>query len=719
MSCLDSALGEACVDLQAISLLLGPSLKAARQAGAGAGQSEGAVSLDGQSVKAQQWLPFEKQTPVSEGEQIFHICDLVFVGSEFGAANRDLLDGLGIRAVINVTAGSGRVPNHFESSGDFEYLHFELFDQPGSDPSEAARGSCEALSRWGQEGRRTLVHCSAGLSRSVTLVLAWLMESKKGLSLLDAVELVNEQRGRRVQCNPSFWCFLAALERRQKGWPPGTTPSFDFTRWVVEDLEKMGFDAALVRQALHDRADWVHFETLMDSVLEGCLPQYLIMISLDFVFLCLCIHCREYCKDSVAGVQVLGMSYLIVSHERRSPGSVLEKLFGEAPGLVYEVRRADLPAVWRVFEAEGVRALEIGATRADMRAVFHVGSECVLDADVASLHCIWEATSFQLERLQCSIPCVEEEEAGFKNRRAPPYQLTYAPEPTADAVLLSGARRHRVAIVRQEGSNGDREMAASFHMAGFEAWDVHMSDLLEGRTSLESFRGAAFVGGFSYADTLDSAKGWAGSVLFSPKLAAQFKAFRSRPDTFALGICNGAQLLALLGWVPGVEGSSDSLPLVEQPRFVHNRSSRFESRFVTVRIEKSAATKVWLRGMEGSRLGVWVNHGEGKCHFPTKAVYERVKKNQLIPMRYVDDDGQPTEKYPFCPNGSPDGIVGLCSEDGRQMAIMPHPERLTAWPWQWPYTPEAWTEGPSRLKASPWLRLFQNVRTWCDENGAS
>eukprot|EP00440_Ansanella_granifera_P072806 gb/GFBE01079009.1/.p1 GENE.gb/GFBE01079009.1/~~gb/GFBE01079009.1/.p1 ORF type:complete len:1328 (+),score=359.03 gb/GFBE01079009.1/:1-3984(+) len=397
------------------------------------------------------------------------------------------------------------------------------------------------------------------------------------------------------------------------------------------------------------------------------------------------------------------------------PGSVMEKLFGEAPGLVYEVRRSDLPAVWRVLEAEGVRAVEIGSTRADMRAVAHVGGDCVLDGDVASLHCIWEATSFQLERQQTAIPCVEQEEAGFKSRRAPPYQLTYAPEPTADAVLLSGARRHRVAIVRQEGSNGDREMGASFHLAGFEAWDVHMSDLLEGRASLESFRGVAFVGGFSYADTLDSAKGWAGSVLFSPKLEAQFKAFRDRPDSFALGICNGCQLLALLGWVPGAPGGG-VLPLEKQPRFVHNRSGRFESRFATVRIDKCAASKVWLQGMEGSQLGVWVNHGEGRAHFPDASVFERVKSENLIPMRYVDDDGKNTETYPLNPNGSPEGIVGLCSADGRHLAIMPHPERLTSWPWQWPYAPQGWLEGPGRLKASPWLRMFQNVRKWCDEN---
>merc|ERR1719499_2860102 len=134
------------------------------------------------------------------------------------------------------------------------------------------------------------------------------------------------------------------------------------------------------------------------------------------------------------------------------------------------------------------------------------------------------------------------ERAGMKSRKAPPFQLTFAPEPTADAIL-AGTRSHRVAIVRQEGSNGDREMAASFHLAGFEAWDVYMSDLIEGRVSLDRFRGVTFVGGFSYADTLDSAKGWAGSVLLSPQLKAQFQAFRKRPDSFSLGICNGCQLL--------------------------------------------------------------------------------------------------------------------------------------------------------------------------------
>jgi len=393
-------------------------------------------------------------------------------------------------------------------------------------------------------------------------------------------------------------------------------------------------------------------------------------------------------------------------------GGLLGLLFGEAPGLVYEVRRSDLPAVWRLLDAEGVSAIEIGETRADMRFIVNFLGEKVLDSDVASLQDVWEETSFQLERQQCAIPCVEQEQQGMRSRKAPPYQLSFAPQPTADCVLAA-SRKQRVAIVRQEGSNGDREMAASFHLAGFEAWDVHMSDLISGRITLDSFRGAAFVGGFSYADTLDSAKGWAGSVLLSPQLKAQFQAFRERADSFSLGICNGCQLLALLGWVPGAE-DGQTLPPEQQPRFIHNVSGRFESRFTTVRIEKSAASSVWFQGMEGSQMGVWVAHGEGRCHFPNAAVFGRVKSRHLVPLRYVDDDGKATEAYPFNPNGSPEGIVGLCSQDGRHLAMMPHPERVTIWPWQWPWAPEAWLEGPSRLEASPWIRMFQNVQMWCD-----
>jgi len=272
----------------------------------------------------------------------------------------------------------------------------------------------------------------------------------------------------------------------------------------------------------------------------------------------------------------------------------------------------------------------------------------------------------------------------------------------APPAVLAAPDKPRVAIVREEGSNGDREMTSAFYAAGFEPWDVVMSDLLSGRIDLQRFRGVVFVGGFSYADVLDSAKGWAGVIRFHPELWKQFQAFYDRPDSFSLGICNGCQLLALLGWVPW-KGIADEA----QPRFVRNASDRFESRFVSVRIEKSPA--LMFRGMEGAVLGIWVAHGEGRAFFPEAGVLDRIRDEGLAPVRYVNDDGGVTEAYPFNPNGSPEGIAGLCSPDGRHLAMMPHPERAFL-KWQWGWMPEDWK---GTLEASPWLRMFQNAREWC------
>jgi len=260
-----------------------------------------------------------------------------------------------------------------------------------------------------------------------------------------------------------------------------------------------------------------------------------------------------------------------------------------------------------------------------------------------------------------------------------------------------------VAVVREEGSNGDREMASAFFAAGFEPWDVAMTDLLSGRISLDAFRGIAFVGGFSYADVLDSAKGWAGVIRLNEGLRRQFQDFYQRPDTFSLGVCNGCQLHALLGWVPW-HGIADEL----QPRFIRNASGRFESRFATVRILESPA--IMLRGMAGSTIGVWVAHGEGRSFFPDHGVLDRVEEEGLAPIRFVDDENQVTEVYPFNPNGSPHGITALCSPDGRHLALMPHPER-TFQLWQWGWMPQGWRRD---LHASPWLKIFQNAREWCD-----
>jgi len=199
----------------------------------------------------------------------------------------------------------------------------------------------------------------------------------------------------------------------------------------------------------------------------------------------------------------------------------------------------------------------------------------------------------------------------LKLRKSPEWKLTYVPEPTSPEIM-SSTTKHKVAIIRQEGSNGDREMLSAFLSAGFDSWDVTVSDLLTGNVTLNDFRGIVFVGGFSYADILDSGKGWAGVIKFNNNVFQQFDAFRKRADTFSLGICNGCQLMALLGWIPSNEGLSET----RQPRLLENESGKFESRFSSVKIMESPS--IMLKGMEGSSLGVWVAHGEGRFHFPDK-----------------------------------------------------------------------------------------------------
>ncbi|KAA0157080.1 hypothetical protein FNF27_01941 [Cafeteria roenbergensis] len=403
-------------------------------------------------------------------------------------------------------------------------------------------------------------------------------------------------------------------------------------------------------------------------------------------------------------------------------GVLLEVAVDRAEDVVTTLRTAGVPA--------GVLAKTVAAEgAAPARITVRDGETAVLSSDVATLRDVWEATSFQLDKLQANPDCVEQERAGMAARRDPFMELSFRPEPTPAAVLTRPpTRKHAVCVLREEGSNGDREMAAAFLSAGFDVWDVCMGDLAAGRVTLDRFRGIAFVGGFSYADVLDSAKGWAASIRLNPAVRAQFEAFRTRSNTFSLGVCNGCQLLALLGWVPfpSEEGSAAAaadkagafeggaaLADPRQPRFVHNASGRYESRFVSVRIAPGSPA-VMLRGMEGSSLGVWVAHGEGRALFPDSRVMEAALERGLAPLRYVDEAGEPTEVYPFNPNGSPQGIAGMCSRDGRHLALMPHPERCFQ-TWQWPWMPAAWRKaGDEPLAASPWMRLFQNARVWCE-----
>ncbi|RCV25129.1 hypothetical protein SETIT_5G141700v2 [Setaria italica] len=388
---------------------------------------------------------------------------------------------------------------------------------------------------------------------------------------------------------------------------------------------------------------------------------------------------------------------------------LLPVLFAEELGLILEVHSNDLNVVKQKLHAAGVSTNVIGKVTTAQQTDLVVDGEVRLKEKTSDLRDLWEETSFQLEELPPLKSCVKLEKEGLKSRTSPSWRLSFTPKFT-EKKLLTTAIKPKVAIIREEGSNSDREMSAAFHAAGFEPWDITMSDLLTQKISLTEFRGLAFVGGFSYADVLDSAKRWAASIRFNQPLIQQFQEFYNRPDTFSLGVCNGCQLMALLGWVPGpdVGGSLGVGGDISQPRFIHNESGRFECRFTSVAIGDSPA--IMFKGMEGSTLGIWSAHGEGRAFFPDENILSGIVKSNLAPLRYCDDSNNVTEVYPFNPNGSPLGIAALCSPDGMHLAMMPHPERSFMM-WQYLWYPKEWQvekSGPS-----PWLRMFQNAREWC------
>eukprot|EP00656_Telonema_subtile_P006238 TRINITY_DN12864_c0_g1_i2.p1 TRINITY_DN12864_c0_g1~~TRINITY_DN12864_c0_g1_i2.p1 ORF type:complete len:1277 (+),score=348.04 TRINITY_DN12864_c0_g1_i2:360-4190(+) len=381
-------------------------------------------------------------------------------------------------------------------------------------------------------------------------------------------------------------------------------------------------------------------------------------------------------------------------------------LFSEAPGLVLEVANDVLTDVLAQYTASNVECVVIGTptARSEQDVTFKVGAQEVFSTEMSHLRGVWEATSFELEMRQCETGCVALERDGLATRKSPQYSFGFPLAATDPSAMGSGPA---IAVLREEGSNGDREMAAAFHMSGCQATDVSMSDLLSGSMELSQFRGIVFVGGFSYADVFDAGRGWAAAIRHNPSLKAQFEAFKNREDTFSLGVCNGCQLMGQLGWVTGV----DQTPVT----FKRNQSGRFESRFSTVKIPESKS--ILLKGMEGSCLGVWVAHGEGCATFSTDQSQlveaERCQQNGLVALQYADDDAATTDQYPFCPNGSPLGIAGLCSEDGRHLALMPHPERATI-PWQWAYLPKDMEEKCDQAGGvAPWMQMFQNAAEWC------
>jgi phosphoribosylformylglycinamidine synthase len=376
------------------------------------------------------------------------------------------------------------------------------------------------------------------------------------------------------------------------------------------------------------------------------------------------------------------------------------KLFSQELGFVIEYDTEKSSQVENVVRLCGATLVVVGKTTTTKRLRLSCDHVSV-DRHITELRQWWEETSDALEVMQANPKTVEMEKLTYTQTMAPRYVWRHV-----EAARATKSRQPRVAILREEGTNGDEELAAAFHMAGFETVPFNMQDLLDGAITLDDFQGLAFPGGFSFMDVCDSGKAWAAVIKFNTRLRDMFERFYHRPDTFSFGVCNGCQFMALLGWVP-FKGLAES----EQPRFIHNVSGRFESRWSTVCIQPSPA--IMFQGMEGSVLGIHSDHGEGLLHFNDKEVRSRVITSGLVPVSYVDPEGTSTGQYPFCPNGSLNGFCGLCSEDGRHLAMMPHSERCFL-KWQWPWMPEKWRTNMS--EPSPWLQMFINARNWCLEH---
>ncbi|KAF3764371.1 catalytic activity protein [Cryphonectria parasitica EP155] len=391
----------------------------------------------------------------------------------------------------------------------------------------------------------------------------------------------------------------------------------------------------------------------------------------------------------------------------------LEALFNEELGAVFQIRKSDERRFRRCFATCGPPPgllKKIGYVRATSKESLLVrhGSTTLVDLDRAQMQQWWSATSYEMQKLRDNPSCADSEFASIVDSKDPglSYRLKFDPAETGTTAFTAlkslVTQRPRVAILREQGVNGYAEMAFAFRAAGFEAVDIHMTDILSG-FSLDGFRGLAACGGFSYGDVLGAGQGWANSILMHENARRTFEAFFQRPDTFTLGVCNGCQMLSRLKeLIPGAE---------HWPAFVENTSQQFEGRYSMVAINDADEKSIFFSGMSGSLLPIVVSHGEGRAEFsgPVGGALHACNEDGLIPLRYTDNYGQVTETYPFNPNGSPEGIAGVRSKDGRVLAMMPHPERtIMADVASWAPREEVDSWG----MFGPWLRMFRNARKW-------
>ncbi|MCX0421544.1 phosphoribosylformylglycinamidine synthase [Aeromonas veronii] len=381
----------------------------------------------------------------------------------------------------------------------------------------------------------------------------------------------------------------------------------------------------------------------------------------------------------------------------RIGGELLPALFNEELGAVIQVRREDKEAVMTLLAGHGLAACShvLGTVREGDLITLQRGGQEVYRASRTALRTIWGETSWQMQRLRDNPACADSEHTARQDATDPGLhaKLTYNPSEDVAAPYIARGVSPRLAVLREQGVNSHVEMAAAFDRAGFAAVDVHMSDILSGRIKLEEFQTLVACGGFSYGDVLGAGEGWAKSILFNDNAREQFQRFFERGDTLSLGVCNGCQMMSnLRDLIPGAD---------LWPRFVRNRSERFEARFSLVQVQESPSA--FFAGMAGSVMPIAVSHGEGRVEVRDAAHLSALQQSGLVGLRFVDNRGQVTSRYPANPNGSPDGITAVTTTDGRATIMMPHPERVfrtVANSWH----PDNWGEDGA------WMRMFRNAR---------
>jgi phosphoribosylformylglycinamidine synthase len=374
-------------------------------------------------------------------------------------------------------------------------------------------------------------------------------------------------------------------------------------------------------------------------------------------------------------------------------GDALAILFNEELGAVIQVRASDAEAIHEAFNHH-ISAHIIGTvTNQNQINITQNGKTIFADTRV-NLHRMWSETTYHMQSLRDNPICAQQEYDRILNTADTGLHVKTTFDINEDiAAPYLNLARPKMAILREQGVNGQVEMAAAFDRAGFASHDVHMSDVISGRVSLKDFAGLVACGGFSYGDVLGAGEGWAKSILFNSRANDEFSAFFNRTDSFALGVCNGCQMMSNLhSIIPGSE---------HWPHFVRNKSEQFEARFAMVEVLESPS--LFFNGMAGSRMPIAVAHGEGFAEFNSKAAVNDVLANKLATLRFIDNASTPTEVYPFNPNGSPQGLTGFTTKDGRFSIMMPHPERVYR-SVQHSWYPDGW------LEDAPWMRMFRNAR---------